>query len=228
MVIRNRLLALLYRCAAFAVMVYTLVILLDRNNVWLSLCYFTNQSNIILTVLFGLLIVFTAIDLRHGIKGVPAGAFMPLSMAVLLYILVTGVVYNAVLVPFDGLGYSLPLIMAHIAAPILAILDWILFEEKGTVRWWHGFYWLVYPLFYCVFILLRPIIWPNALFLSSGGTSKYPYFFLNADQIGWGMVFVWIGIMIVGFFALGELLILLNNLIAGKYRKRIPSEPKEK
>jgi len=227
MVIRNRLFALLYRCVAFGIIIYTLVLLLDQPDVGISLCYFTNQSNILLAVLFGLMIVFNAIDLRHGIKGVPAGAFMPLSMAILLYICITGIVYNGILVPFQGLGYDLALVMGHVVTPLLAILDWVLFEEKGTIRWWHGFYWLVYPIFYCVFILVRPIIWQNSFFGDPGGVSKYPYFFLDANKIGWGMVFLWIGVLIVAFFGMSELLIFLNNLIAGKYRKRGPIEPKE-
>jgi hypothetical protein len=220
MMIRNRLLSLLYRIAAFGIAVWTCV-LVGAENQSLFFGYFSVQSQLITTIAFGLLIIFNFIDLlRHGIHGVPAGIWMPVSLAFLCYSFVTGTVGNVY--AFFGLSYSLNVILVQIVVPILFLVDWILFEEKGTVKWWHAFYWMIFPSFYLAFIFIRPKIWPNTEFTLLGKTSLYPYDIIDPNAHGWTQVLLVSLAAVFAFFLVGLVLIFFNNLMAGRFRRRGP------
>jgi hypothetical protein len=219
MVVRNRLISFLYRAATFGIAVWTCV-LLSATNEPLFYGYFSIQSHLLTTIIFGLMATFNLIDLlRHGIHGVAAGMWMPVCLAILCYSLVSAV--GGAFYAFQGLQYTLPVILAHIVVPVLFLFDWILFEEKGTVHWWHAFYWMIFPSFYLAFIFIRPKIWPNTKFTLLGSASAYPYDFIDPAH-GWTQVlFTSLG-LVLGFFVIGLVLVFLNNLMAGRFRHRGP------
>jgi hypothetical protein len=98
-----------------------------------------------------------------------------------LYILVVMVVYWALLAKIhhtEGLGiltnWSL-----HLIIPVLYILDWLIFSPKGQIRFKDLPYWIVFPVAYGMFNILRGAI-----------TGFYPYPFLSISDLGFGTVFV--------------------------------------
>jgi hypothetical protein len=104
--------------------------------------------------------------------------------------------------------------------------DYLLFGEKGTVRWKHPVFWELYPLFYFAFSLLVNWIfqqpwWAVEFFYS--GTFHNSGDFL-AGNGGWnGVVFcsmsAWLGYLLLAY-----IMVFLNNCYAGVYRKRKTSD----
>lgn len=225
MVARNRLISLIYRFLGFGACVASLVVNVQMTNDKGTLfLYFTILSGLAATICFGAMFIANLIDLiRHGPNGIPAGIYMPIAMSVDVYLTITAIVGN-ILFPFITSSGHLAwnMFLAHAIVPLLYILDWIIFEEKGTVVWWTSFYWLIFPILYAVFSFLRPFIWQDQKF---GNGSSYPYPFLDPQASGGvGMVILNVVLLAIAFEATGLLFIFLNNLLAGKYRKRIKAE----
>ena len=220
MVIRNRLFAFLFRVASFGVSVWSCYLLFATRPPAIALCYFTVQTNILIAGVFALLVLFNLIDLiKHGLHGVAAGLWMPFALAGLLYALMTAIVGNGFL---SQSPYTLTTVLAHIVTPALYLLDWMLFEEKGTVKWWHAFYWLVFPAFYGAFIFIRPTIWPDVI-VDTKNNSMYPYYFIDVTKNGAQQVSINVAILAAAFFVLGLVIVFFNNLMGGRFKKRTPS-----
>lgn len=99
----------------------------------------------------------------------------------------------------------------HFLAPLLFILDYILFDEKRTLSVFAPLYSLAIPLVYVAYIFVLGAVIPDF---------SYPYFFLNVNELGYGGVLLWVlGLMGV-FAALGYLLWLWNRFdkIDGKWK----------
>lgn len=122
--------------------------------------------------------------------------------AVALYIFILFVVYNTVLRGiWKPTGWQLFLDnMLHVAIPILYILYWLFLVDKGKLNWKNGFYWLLFPLFYLIYSLIR-----------GSAVRWYPYPFLNLDKLGFGQVMINTVIMLIVFLISGSALIAINN-----------------
>ncbi len=59
----NRLVALIWRLAGLSIGTYGLILMLQASSVKQQLCYFTNQSNLFILILFAGLAVQTAIQI---------------------------------------------------------------------------------------------------------------------------------------------------------------------
>ena len=67
----------------------------------------------------------------------------------------------------------------HTIIPVLFIFYWLVSKSAAALKWRNAFPWLVYPLVYLLFILLR------------GKTSGYyPYPFVDVISLGYSRVFV--------------------------------------
>ena len=122
--------------------------------------------------------------------------------AIALYIFIVFVVYNTVLRGiWKPIGWQLFLDnMLHVVIPISYILYWLFFVVKGKLNWENGFYWLIFPLAYLIYSLIRGPI-----------ANWYPYPFLNASKLGYGQVSINVLIMLLVFLASGSALIAINN-----------------
>jgi len=165
----------------------------DGRIIFTPLRTFTHQSNIFMVICFILMAVLGYNQkIRHY-----------LSSSVLVAITVTGLVYNFVLVPFT----SAPMFyigfvnfVTHALSPVLAIINYFLFEKKGYYTPKHIIVSMVFPALYWV------------IFVSIGGRINwFPYFFMNPNSVGWPMVFVWLGILLGTFALLSYLLMLFDR-----------------
>lgn len=208
--IRNRLLAFTWRIILIAVCLTGVIINSQISGFLPSLVPFTIQSNLLLAIYAG----YAAWTTLFG-KSEPAPAF---AGAVTLYISITGLVYNLLLarVPILSSG-SISNIMLHFLAPIMAVLDWLLLTTHGRLRWRHALFWLSYILGYLIFCLIR------GPFVTSG--SRYPYFFVNVDRIGYGGVALNTLIYGGAFWLLGMLLIFLDLMLFHVRRKAQNTSP---
>ena len=174
--------------------------------------YFTIQSN----VAYG---IFAGWAAFRGRATPPA-----LKGAVTLYVAITGLVYHLVLTN-QASGFAMAPVhrelpeaignqLLHTVVPLLAVLDWLLFDERGRFRWRYALYWLAFPLGYLAFALLRGLV-----------VDKYPYPFIDVNGLGYGGVSVSSAGFAVAFWVLGLLFVAIDRW-GGRLRRsrRIPEQ----
>jgi hypothetical protein len=159
--------------------------------------YFTTETNLLITL--GLTI-FCARPQAEQFLTRPS-----VKSALVVYIIIVGVVY-AVLLRNLWHPHGLQLwadIVLHDAIPVLYPLYWLVFLPKGSLRWSDPAWWLVYPVLYFLYSMLR-----GAAF----GIYLYPFF--DATQLGVARAWVnGIGFLAV-FFWLGVALTALDRALA--------------
>ena len=131
--------------------------------------YFTITTNILVAL------AFTAPFLKPSSKVHIFFMRPAVRAAIALYILVVAVVYHVLLAHLlEPAGLALVAdICLHTAIPILYILDWLVFAEKRPMLYREIPYWVIYPILYGAFTILRGLI-----------TDFYPYPFLNITDLG--------------------------------------------
>lgn len=212
MVIRNRLIAFFYRLAALISSIALLVYYFQYfKPEWRLLSYFGTLASLVYVALLFFETLFNGIDLRRGIKGIPAGFYMPVSLSVTCFVMegALGYFINCFIAsnfnPFEIAFYSFMF--------LVPLLDWLLFDEKGTARIYGSFVSQIVPIFYAVFAYFRAIIWPNNFLY---GNSLYPYPFLDPTSPSF-----WPGLAIAFFSMLGfsTLIFVLNGILSNKYSR---------
>ncbi|MBP5092375.1 MAG: Pr6Pr family membrane protein [Bacilli bacterium] len=168
-------------------------------------------------IIFGFMIIFNAIDLRHGNYGVPSSVFTPLGLTVVCFSLVTVFGNLFYLAPLGLFRVSINDLLIKFAIPLSAIVNWLLFEDKGTVKFTSIVLWAILPMLYVGIELIRPNTWqPEPVF----GTSRYPYPFMDFDRNGVWETWLQLVASAAIFVGICFLTVFFNNLIAGKYKKR--------
>jgi hypothetical protein len=123
-----------------------------------------------------------------------------------------GVVVYAVMV---GLIYALILrhlwspagwqaageVIVHYAAPIIAVVDWVVFVPRGRTRWRHALWWVALPLAYAVYTLAH-----------GAATGFYPYPFVDAAALGLDTVLGHMALILLGFLVLGLSVVLIDRI----------------
>ena len=171
--------------------------------------YFTLMSNILCAVYFTGAAVHT---LRRG------GTWLPVCKgALVMAMAITGITFHLVLAAGDFSMGPTQLItnhLLHTAAPLLTVLDWLLFDEKGRYRWFEPFLWGIFPSAYFVYTMIRARV---SSFRFYNG-SPYPYAFMDVDALGWGKVLLIFLGMAAAFLAFGYVLVWLDHLLARRRR----------
>ena len=101
--------------------------------------------------------------------------------AITVYIIIVGLIYNTIL-RFLWNPQGLQAVvdeLLHAAIPVLAFICWLLFAGKDKLQWKDISSWLIYPLAYLAYVLLRG---------SSSGF--YPYPFIDRAVLGTTKVLV--------------------------------------
>jgi hypothetical protein len=125
--------------------------------------------------------------------------------ALVVYIIIVGVVY-AVLLRNLWHPHGVRLladIVLHDAIPFLYPFYWLAFLPKGSLRWSDPAWWLVYPVLYFLYSMLR-----GAAF----GTYLYPFF--DVAQLGFARVSMNAIVLLAFFFALGVILTAIDHALA--------------
>jgi hypothetical protein len=78
--------------------------------------------------------------------------------------------------------------LMHDVMPLLFLAWWWMYVPKGTLRWAHIPLWLIYPLVYFAYALLRGHL-----------LAAYPYPFIDVDKLGYPQVLLNAGGLLVGF-----------------------------
>lgn len=165
-----------------------------------GLAYYTLQSNVLCAVYFLGAAVHSA---RHLDEDAPA--FLPRwKGAVVMCITVTLLIYHFLLA-----GGSFTMngrvdagnLLVHYIVPVMTILNWLLFDQKGHYKKADPFLWLTAPIMYIVFVA---VISQTSFRFYDG--SRFPYFFMDIDKLGFGSVAAYIGVLFLFFTALGYII----------------------
>lgn len=119
--------------------------------------------------------------------------------ALTVYIAVVGLVYNGVL-RFLWAPHGIDRVadeLLHLVIPLLFIFYWIMFVPKSNLKWNSFLPWLIFPLVYCIYILIRGAF-----------VNLYPYPFMDVTVLGLEVViincfFVTLSFLIIGLFLIG-------------------------
>ena len=98
--------------------------------------------------------------------------------------------------------------LLHTVVPLLAVLDWLLFDIRGRYRWRYAAYWLAFPLAYLGFALLRGLV-----------VHRYPYPFIDVRDLGYPGVAVSAVVFAVAFWVLGLVFVVIDRALSGRLRR---------
>lgn len=168
-------------------------------GIWALLRFFTITTNTLVGVVFALI----AWRGRDAVSPRWLGASM-------LAIVLVGVVFNLLLgglthaTVWDWLGDRIH----HVAMPVLVPLWWLAFASKGRLAWSDPLRWALYPLAYAAYIFLRVGL------ETPGGGVAYPYFFMDADRLGYAAALLNMSGIAVGFVLTGLGVVWLDRRLA--------------
>lgn len=180
---------------------------------WSFLKYYTNISNYFVLVVSIIVLADTVKLVRAGETEGYNSKLRTFKFMTVIMILVTFLVVIFLLNSPLSADYwrNIGNMSYHFLAPLLFILDYILFDEKRTVSVLAPLYSLIIPLIYVAYIFILGAAIPDF---------TYPYFFLNVKELGYGGVCLWILGLLGVFVVLGYLLWLWNRFdkIDGKWK----------
>ena len=110
-------------------------------------------------------------------------------------------------------------ILMHYIVPLMVILDYLLFFPKGLYKALHPLCWLILPYLYIAFTMICAKF-GSKIFSGFGGSSRYPYPFLDTDLYGKNKVALIIVFITAAFLALGYLSFVIDRLL-GKNGKKL-------
>jgi hypothetical protein len=90
--------------------------------------------------------------------------------------------------------------LLHVVMPLLFLGYWWCCVGKGTLRWGHIALWVIYPLVYFAYALLRGHV-----------LAVYPYPFIDVDKLGYPQVFLNAGGLLAGFVVIALIVISLDR-----------------
>ena len=132
--------------------------------------------------------------------------------AIALNIFIVGLVYNTVLRGiWEPKGWQLVADnLLHVIIPFFYVLYWIIFTEKGSLKWKDGMAWTYFPFAYLLYSLIRGHF-----------VGWYPYPFLNVVKYGYHKVFINAGFVLIAFLICGGIFIWADRLIKSGRDKSI-------
>lgn len=164
------------------------------------LSYFTILTNLLTATFFACLVLPKSNMLARW-----ANKTGTLS-AVTGYILVVGLVYQIAL---RGLwspsGFARVVDeLLHTVIPALTVIFWYVVKEKGNLRFKQITTWMIYPLAYVIYTLIRGI-----------NTAKYPYPFVDVAALGYPTVLLNTALIILLFIFLFFVLVTVGKRFNG-------------
>jgi hypothetical protein len=125
--------------------------------------------------------------------------------ATTLYITIVGLVYQFVLRQIwdpQGLQKIVDELL-HSVIPVCTLIYWWRYEQKQGVRFQQIPKWLIYPLAYLIFILIRGSV-----------SDFYPYPFVNVTELGYQSVIINSVVLLVAFAGVAFLLVGIGRRLA--------------
>jgi hypothetical protein len=169
------------------------------ETLWIIFRYFTVLTNLLLAM------VLTGVALGRPAFGSP-GLLGGATLAIVL----VGVVYSLLLrgmVELSG-GARLADFLLHDMTPVLTPAFWLLFAPKGALRIRDPFLWVLYPLAYLLYALVR-----------GAAENRYAYPFMDVPEIGWLRTAINALLIMLSFLAGGFALVWLDRVLRRRARE---------
>ena len=195
----------------------------------LSFTYFTTLSNIFITIILLIFLIKEIYDNMKKKELIYPNILYIIKFLATISITLTFVVFLTLLAPtieggflYAYLGNGAGSLCVHFITPILAILDFIFFDNEYQSKKSHAIYAIIPPLLYVLFVIIlsnNGIRW---------GTMYAPYNFLNYHAktgwfgfnlsiLGWETlgigVFYMIILLSIIFIIIGRIFLTLRNKI---------------
>jgi hypothetical protein len=181
-----------------------------------QLMYYTIQSNILAVLLFFIL-------LRSSVKAPEApnteggsSLLARFEMICVVDLLLTFVVYWTMLAPPEfakpngGHLWKFDNLAVHFFAPMLCLIDYILFTKRGHLKYRDAYIVLVFPLSY-VLCSSAAGLSGYTYGISADGLPKHsPYFFLDFERIG-AHSFAYIAFLAIGLLLMSHTMFFLDK-----------------
>jgi hypothetical protein len=175
--------------------------------------YFTVQSNIFI-ILMALITLVDEVVSIFTKKSFMNQVLLYIKFSATIAITITFIVFFTMLAPLLGPDYLLSFnnFSLHAIVPIIAIVDFILFDTKINLSYPKSLFGCIPPLCYMVFVYVGV-----PLKFQYGENIKFPYFFLDYDTNGFffekglGIMF-WIFVLLIGISGLCLLFCLFIKL----------------
>ncbi|MEQ1764456.1 MAG: Pr6Pr family membrane protein [Pyrinomonadaceae bacterium] len=163
--------------------------------------YFTITTNIIVAA------TLTAIAFFPSTRFGRYASKPSTQAAVASYITIVGVVYSLFLRSvWDPAGWQAVADHAlHDIMPLLAIIYWFVFAPKAGIVLADVAKWLMYPIVYVVYSLVRGAF-----------VDWYPYWFVDVTQFGYPKSLAHTGLVLIAFAVVGFVYFGLSKLLAGR------------
>lgn len=106
-------------------------------------------------------------------------------------------------------------VLLHYILPVLVLLDYALFDRKGSLKAADPVYWLTLPLLYFSYVVVGAQF--GLLFFGGG---SYPYFFINPDQSDWGRVLLNLLYFTITYLVLSYILFFVDRVLYLVWKRR--------
>lgn len=163
-------------------------------NVFFS--YFTTIMNCVVALGLFSLSVFPNAKISNWLRR------SVVSAAICVYILIVGIIFYALLVnTWVPRGYEVYTTHAmHAVVPVMFFYLWFTRYRNSDLKYSDILKWLWVPLIYFIYLMIRGQI-----------IHLYPYFFVNVDKYGFGMVMVYAVSILVFFAMIGAVLVTIDR-----------------
>ncbi len=225
--INNRIFALIWRIFGFLIATTGVALVFSSTLTPYAWGYFSIQANIIGGLFFWFLFVKTIYQIiTQGKTGEPASAKPVIHAGIVFLLLITMVgfwimsIFQPFAIEFQNrtIGVIGENIVHHLV-PIWMLADFILFAPHGKINAKIALWWIVYPVAYTIYFLVRAEFIGNFLL-----TSKYPYFFMDIARFGWLSLAIALGIYTLCYL-IALLLVCIDKLLARHLNNNPPSAP---
>lgn len=222
--IKNRLLALVFRIGILVVILLGILINLGvfRGTFQLgAMMFYTIQSNLLALVLFAVLSFRTISDIKkNGFNG-ETGYIPRFKFVCIVNLLLTMVVYWTLLAPqmFEMSDvspiWSFGNLSVHLIAPLGCLLDYILFTKPKGLKYRDVYATLIFPAAYLIFASVAGLMGYTYKLTASGSPSHYPYPFMDYDRIG-ARAIIYIAAMMIGILAVAHVIYFIDRKVESR------------
>lgn len=211
MKIRNKNASLIYKIILCIIGILSIIMttgILDGSFNPKVFTMFTTLSNIFCILYFIMDIIHILINYRaKNISNIfPAYKYaatlaVMLTFGVALLVLKMGVNFDS----FTNASF----LGVHFIIPLMALGDWIIFDKKGYIKKHEPLLWLIFPSLYFIVAEVYALI-GEGFGVTEG--SKYPYFFMDIEELGFLKVLSTSLLMGVGCLVVGYIFYFIDHV----------------
>lgn len=210
--IDNKIISLIYKTILITISLISLFFMAYYYKST-TLGYFTNLSNICVFFMLGYVWIKTLKDVIGNKTSGYNTYLLKYKGIATLCICVTGIIYMLFLADYTKKATYYPYnLMIHYIVPIMTVLDFFLFDKRGSLKAWYPMMWVVVVAMYLPYIFIRQYILKGTRFAYFSEDSRFPYFFLDIDELGYLGVGLWIFGIIAVFTLISYLFYLWDHI----------------